>query len=184
MSTKSKTSKISRAARITTVVAGIQKHFSGMATLMLNNTSINTAAFVSQLQADIALSNKATATRAQLTTDVNAANQSHATVDPLLRFLRALVIGQFGDTDASASILADFAMAPRKTPSTSTATKAQAAAQAKATRVARGTAGPKQKAKIKGVVPAAEPTGSAAVTIPATPAASNAPASPIKPTTA
>lgn len=183
MTTKSKTSKVSRAARITTVVAGIQKHFSGMATLMLNNTSINTAAFVSQLQADIALSNKATATRAQLTTDVNAANQSHATVDPLLRFLRALVIGQFGDTDASASILADFAMSPRKPPSTNVDAKAQAKAQAAATRVARGTKGPKQKAKVKGVVPAAQPTGSATEAAPATPAASTAPATPTKPTT-
>jgi len=174
--TASKDSKASRAARITTVVAGIQKHFLGLAALMLGNSSFTPAALISLLQGDIAASNKATATRSQLTTDVAAAKQSHQTVDPLLRFLRAFVIGQFGDTEASASILGDFDMTPRKPRSTDVDAKAQAKAQAKATRVARSTTGPKAKAKVKGVVPAAEPTGNATVTAPATPVASNAPA--------
>jgi hypothetical protein len=174
--TTSKQSKASRAARITTVVAGIQKHFLSLVTMMLGNTSFTPAALITLLQGDIAASNKATATRSQLTTDVDAAKQSHQTVDPLLRFLRAFVIGQFGDTEASASILGDFAMAPRKARSTNVDAKAQAKAQAKATRVARNTMGPKEKAKVKGVVPAAQPTGNATVTAPATPVASTAPA--------
>ncbi|HEY3819504.1 MAG TPA: hypothetical protein VGL81_20180 [Polyangiaceae bacterium] len=174
--TTSKASKADRAARITTVVAGIQKHFLSLATLMLGNTSFSPAALIALLQGDIAASNKATATRSQLTTDVNAAKQSHQTVDPLLRFLRAFVIGQFGDTEASASILGDFDMSPRKPRPTNVDTKALAKVKNAATRVARNTMGPKAKAKVKGVVPAVQPTGSATVTAPATPVAGNAPA--------
>ena len=174
--TTSKQSKASRAVRITAAVAGIQKHFLSLATLVLGNASFSPAALISLFQGDIAASNKATATRSQLTTDVAAAKQSHQTVDPLLRFLRSFVIGQFGDTEASASILGDFAMSPRKPRSTDVDAKAQAKAQAQATRVARNTMGPKAKAKVKGVVPAAQPTGSATVTATATPVASTAPA--------
>jgi hypothetical protein len=167
MTTSSKTSKVSRAARITAIVAGIQKHFSGQASLQLGNTSFSPAALIALLQGDITLSNKATASRAQLTTDVEAANQSHQTVDPLLRFINALVISQFGDTEASASILGDFGMSPRKVPVKSAEVKAEAAVKLRATRVARGTTGPKQKAKITGVVPAAPPiTGAAVVPAP------------------
>lgn len=182
MATSSKTSKISRAARITAVVAGIQKHFLSQASLQLGNTSFSPAALIALLQADINLSNKATASRAQLTTDVEAAKQSHQTVDPLLRFINALVISQFGDTESSASTLADFGMSPRKVPVKSAAVKAEAVVKLRATREARGTTGPKQRSRIKGVVPANPPsTGGATVAAPATPAASTAPA-PVKPT--
>ena len=82
MATNTKSSKISRAARITAIVAGIQKHFLSQASLQLGNTSFGPAALIALLQADINLSNKATASRAQLSTDVEAAKQSHQTVDP------------------------------------------------------------------------------------------------------
>jgi hypothetical protein len=167
MATSSKTSKVSRAARITALVAGIQKHFLSQASLVLGNTSYSPAALIALLQADISLSNKATASRAQWATDLQAANQSHQTVDPLLRFIDALIISQFGDTESSASILADFGKSPRKVPVISAATKAEAAVKMRATRAARGTTGPKAKAKITGVVPAAPPTtGAAAVPAP------------------
>jgi hypothetical protein len=167
MATSSKTSKVSRAARITAIVAGIQKHFLSQASLQLGNTSFSPAALIALLQADISLSNKATASRAQWTTDVDAAKTSHQTVDPLLRFINALVISQFGDTEASASILGDFGMSPRKVPVKSAEVKAEAVVKLRATRVARGTTGPKAKAKITGVVPAAPPTtGGTAVPAP------------------
>jgi hypothetical protein len=156
MGTSSHDSKSARASRINAMIAGIQKRFSSHATLQLGNASYSPAALVSLLQADIALSNKATASRAQLTTDVQAAKASHATVDPLLRFLKAFVTGQFGDGESSASILAEFGLSPRKVPVKSAETKAKAVVRSKATRVARGTMGPKARSKVKGVVPPAE----------------------------
>ncbi len=181
MGTSSKTSKSSRASRINAMAAGIQKHFSNLAALQLGNASYTPAALVTLLQSDITLSNKATASRAQLTTDVQAAKASHATVDPLLRFLHAFVVGQFGDGQSSATILADFGLSPRKVPVKSADAKAKAAAQSKATRVARGTLGPKEKSKVKGVVPAEPPTtGGTAAAAPATPPAGNAAATPAK----
>jgi len=171
----SKASKASRAARLTTVIAGIQKHFLALASLMLGNQAISPAALIALLQADIVASNKATASRLQLTADANAAKQSHQTVDPLLRFLRAFVIGQFGDTEASAAILGDFAISPRKPRSTNVDVKAVAKAKAKATRVARNTLGAKQKAKVKGSVTVVQLEGSTAEAVPA-PVANNAPA--------
>jgi hypothetical protein len=54
---------------------------------------------------------------------------------------------------AGSTAAGDFGVVP-KTPVKSPATKAEAAAKAKATRVARGTKGPKAKLKIKGTIPA------------------------------
>ena len=73
-------------------------------------------------------------------------------------------------------------MSPRKVPVKSAEVKAQAVVKLRATRVARGTTGPKARSKVKGVVPAVPPTtGGPVVTSPATPAANTAPA-PAKPT--
>jgi hypothetical protein len=171
----SKASKASRAARINAVISGIQKHFASLASLMLGNKSISPTDLIALLTTDIVASNKATAARAQLATDVEAAKQSHQTVDPLLRFLRAFVIGQFGDTQASADILGDFGMSPRKPRPTNVDAKAVAKAKMQATRAARSTKGSKQKAKVKGSVSVVQLQGSTAGASP-TPAASNAPA--------
>ncbi|HEV3194092.1 MAG TPA: hypothetical protein VGY54_26485 [Polyangiaceae bacterium] len=64
--------------------------------------------------------------------------------------MKAFVIAQFGDTQDSSKVLEDFGYTPRKVPQKKADTKAQAAAQGKATRAVRSTRGKKQKAEIKG----------------------------------
>src|SRR5262249_30982685 len=143
----SRSSKASRAARINAAIAGIQKHFATLALLMLGNESISPADLIALLLGDVVASNEATAARAQLTAAADSAKQSHRRVDPLLRFLRGLVISRFGDSEASAAILADFGLSPRRSRPTSVDVKAVAKAKMLATRKARGTKGPRQKAK-------------------------------------
>jgi hypothetical protein len=70
----------------------------------------------------------------------------------------------------SVETLADFGLTPRKQVNPKTDATALKIARAKATRVARGTVGPKQKAKIKGVVPAPPHPIPPAATAPTAPA--------------
>jgi hypothetical protein len=181
MATSSKTSKVSRQARIQKVISGIQKYFLNQTALTLGGVSTPPTDLIKLLQSDIDASNAATATRALLTTDVQAERNSHQKVDPVLRFIKSFVMGQFGDTSDSAHKLEDFGYSPRKPRVTKVQVKAVAADKARATRVVRHTMGPKQKAKVKGTVAVAPSTDAATTKAPATPAATAAPA-PAKPT--
>ncbi|HEY8039212.1 MAG TPA: hypothetical protein VIF15_05430, partial [Polyangiaceae bacterium] len=90
---------------------------------------------------------------------------------PVLRYLKTFVVTQFGDTQDSGPKLEIFGFTPRKARTTTVKTKAAAAEKVVATRKARNTMGPKQKAKIKGT-PAPEPvtTGTVAQAPPVKPA--------------
>jgi hypothetical protein len=81
----------------------------------------------------------------------------------------------FGNTP---DVLADFGLAPKAQAQVSPEARVIAAAKRKATRAARHTMGPKQKAGVKGVVPDV-------ITIPTTasPVVTTAPASPAAPAT-
>ncbi len=77
--------------------------------------------------------------------------------------VKAYIVGNFGD--AVPTMMNDFGYGTPKKRSTPTAAeKAQAVVQAMATRAARGTKGPKQKAKVKGVVAAPATEATSAVT--------------------
>ena len=169
--------KAARQNRLRLVLAGILKHFSGVTTVMLGGKQVALADLTKRIQADIAASDTSVQARAQLTTDVQAELASHADLDPDLRLFKFFVIAQYGDTQDASTTLSDFGYAPRKTPTKSLAAKTQAAEQAKATREARGTMGPKAKAKIKGTVatpapvegsstPSPAPTGGGSATKP------------------
>ena len=174
----SKQSKVTRQAGINKVISGIQKYFLNQTALTLGGVSYPPADLIKSFQADIAASNVATASRSQLTTDVKAERDSHQKVDPLLRFLKSFVMGQFGDTQNAASKLADFGYTPHKPRSTNVEVKAVAADKMRATRAARSTMGSKQKAKVKGTIAAAPSNDVAPVKAPPTPAAAPAPAKP------
>ena len=174
----SKQSKVTRQARINAAISGIQKHFLNQTALTLGSVSYPPADLIKSFQADIAASNVATASRSQLATDVKAELDSHQKVDPLLRFLKSFVMGHFGDTQNAASTLADFGYTPHKPRSTNVDVKAAAAGKMRATRVARHTMGPKQKAKVKGTIATAPSNDVAPAKAPPAPAAVPAPAKP------
>ncbi len=170
----SNTNKTTRLARLNQLIAGIQKYFMTLAAIQLGGKSYTPADLVTMLQGCIAAVQKASNSKAAYLADVQLERNANEQIAPVLRYLKAFVIAQFGDTQDSSQKLEDFGLTPRKVRPKNVQVKAQAAEKLVATRKARGTKGPKQRAKIKGTPPTEASTGSANGA-PA-PAASTAPA--------
>jgi hypothetical protein len=167
--------KPTRKDRLRLIVSGVQKHYpSGQMTLASQTFNLPSD-LVKAIQADIDATDAADKARADWLAAVQVQTDSHQKVGPVLRALKRTVLGQFGDTQDASSTLADFGYAPPKVTEKSSATKAAAAEQGRATRAARHTMGSKQKLQVKGTVTPASP--------PATPASPPAagPAAPVAP---
>jgi hypothetical protein len=167
MSAASNPNRVTRLARINQVIAGIGKHFANVPEIVLGGTSYTPAALVAVLQKAVADILQASNSKAAWVADVQTQRNTIAEVGPVLRYMKTFVITQFGDTQDSAKKLEDFGYTPRKPRSKDVAVKAEAAAKGKATREARGTKGPKQKASIKGNVETKPSTGGAVTPAPA-----------------
>jgi hypothetical protein len=150
----SKASKASRQNRLRLVLAGVDKHFQNVSSFTLGGRVITRADFEKLLQEDIDASDASVQAQAKLREDVQVERNSHAQVNPVLRLFKLFVVAQFGDTSDASTTLADFGFTPRKAPKKTLAVKTEATAKTQATRSARHTMGPKQKAKVKGTVPA------------------------------
>jgi hypothetical protein len=142
-------------AEIQKVMAGVQKHLAGK-TLVLANTTITAEAFVAALAAKtVQLSGIENARQAWLAQS-KAFDDAYADeMEPQLLALRQLVQSTFG---MSGSELVDFGMKPRPTRKRTAKQVVATADKAAATRTARHTVGPRQKAAIHGTVTAPEPT--------------------------
>jgi hypothetical protein len=173
--------KTTRANRIRQVSAGLTKYYASTP-LVLAGATYKPAALQTFLQADVDANDASTAARANWLNTVKVAKSTDAETDPVLRAIQSQVMAQYSEAPNAETVLADFGYSPRKKPTKTVQQKTAAVAQAKATREARGTKGPKAKAKIKGIVPAisadasqaVSPTPAPAVTAPApAPAASS-----------
>ncbi len=171
--------KVTRQVRIGQVIAGIQKYFMTLPQIPLGGTTYTPAALVDRLQKGLAAIKQSSNAKAAWLADVQTQRNTLAELGPVLRYIKAFVIAQFGDTQDSSTKLEDFGLSYRKTRSKNVEVKVEAVGKVRATRVARSTRGKKQKAKIKGTPGAQPPKGGSATTGPA-PAASTAPA-PVKP---
>jgi hypothetical protein len=150
--------KTTRANLIRQVKAGLAKHFASTP-LVLAGTTYKPAALQKFLQADVDANDASTAARAAWLTAARNASSTDAVTDVVLRAIHAHVKAQHGESVDAETALADFGYAlPRKVTRT-VEEKTAAVAQAKATRQARHTLGPKAKAKIKGTVPVEPPQG-------------------------
>jgi hypothetical protein len=168
-------SKISRASRDAAdqkMIDGIQKNLSQLASLPVGNTSYTPAQIVQIYQDRLTTSQAAADATAQRTAAIKADVDKQAATRTTTRAFRKIVSGMFAQ---SPDVLATFGLTPPKVATRSVETKTGAVAKAKATRAARHTLGPKQKAKIHGAVtdpagstPSPEPT-------PTTPQAGSAP---------
>ncbi len=173
--TATDSNKATRQNRLRQVISGFDKHFPGVASVTLGGVVYTPATLTALIQGDINASDASVQAKANLASVVQVERNSHAKVDPVLRFLKANVIAQFGDTLDASSTLADFGYTPRKSPKTTVATKSEALAKTKATRALLHTAGPRQKAKAKSEASAAAaepsptPTPAPAATPTATP---------------
>lgn len=143
-------SRTTRQNRLRLILSGIQKHFSGVTSITLGGQPEALADLTSRIQADIAASDTYVQAQAELATEVQAENASHAALDPLLRLFKLYVVAQFGDAVDASTELADFGYAPRKTATRSLETKTEAAEKALATRAARHTMGPKARLEVTG----------------------------------
>jgi hypothetical protein len=151
MTSTTKPTKATALAGVLALIAGIQKHFP-TGSLTVGNVVFTTAALILLLQGQ---ADAMTAqTTAQKTADdaMTALRALQTKNGPTIQALKDLLLAQFG---SASQTLADFGLTPHKARAPLTvAQKAAAAAKSKATRAARGTAGPKAKLAIKGTVPA------------------------------
>jgi hypothetical protein len=147
------------------LIDGLVKHAATLATLLVAGTVVKTSDLVLVLQARIAAIKLALSTKASFMAAVAAAHAEIANTAKLVSGARqALKIAFAGQVDT----LADFGLKPPKPRTPLTAEqKAAAVSKGRATREARHTMGPKEKAKITGVTAAAAAATAAAATPPA-----------------
>ena len=146
--------------------AGVTKYFTALPTLMLAGVVTTPTAINAVFQADIVASTALDAAEADVAQKRAAQKAARAAAIAERSDLKTYILGNYGEQ--AVQMLADFGFEPPKPRGAKTvASKAQAVAQSKATREARGTKGAKQKAVIKGVVatPAAEPTATPATPV-------------------
>jgi hypothetical protein len=172
-------SKVTTTGADQAVIAGIKTDLQSMSSIPLGASTYTPTSLAAAIQARIDASNAVATTKAAWQGAVKTYDGIDTQVTVLVREIKNLVIACWGPSSPK---LADFGFKPvTRTPLTS-AQKVARAAKADATRKARGTLGRKQKAAIKGVVPAAptEPA-TAPVSAPATaptPAPAPAPQAP------
>jgi hypothetical protein len=146
-------------------MAGIDKYLASEPTIPLDGSANAPADIKKVLQNTIDAADATLAARAVWVASSSAEQALHDSTLSMLASLRSFVMLKFGSN--AIATLADFGFEPRKRTVPAVETKAAAVDKSLATRAARHTMGPKQKAKIKGTV---------AVTAPATPPAAPAPA--------
>ncbi len=141
-------------------MSGLKKHFGSAPTLLIEGKAMKPDDVIAQLQGAIDAIDASIAAEAAFHAQVDAQRAAIATARVLVRGLKGTVRTQLG---TSLAVQTDFGFV-EKTPKVLTPEeKAAAVAKGKATRAARGTKGPRQKAKIKGSVAA----GAASATKPA-----------------
>jgi hypothetical protein len=170
MTTNTKNNKLSQQAADQSLIDGFTKHAATIpASLLIAGAQVPTTTVISTLQARIAARAATAPAKATYQALVKADQDERTTSAPLVSGARQAVLVMFA---GQIQVLADFGLTPRKTPAPRTPEqKAASAAKAKATRAARHTMGPVQKAQITG----ATPQGDATVPAPA-PAPAAAPA--------
>ena len=147
--TTSSKSKATVLAQLQALITGLQKQFpNGQFTL--GNTVFTTAALVQTLQSLIDAINAVNTAQANAKVALAALGVTVAKVGPVVLALKRNLLSMFGD---ATDTLALFGLEPRKAPAPRTGPElAAAAAKAKATRIARGTASKKKKLAVTGNV--------------------------------
>jgi hypothetical protein len=167
-----KPNKAAALASLSSIIAGTQKHTPN-GSLTFGNATYAATTLVQTLQSLLDAMAAHDAAVAKAKDLLLARRDTNAQVGPVHRAYRRYLIATYGDATET---LADYGLKPLKARAPLTVEqKAAAAAQAEATRKARGTKGKKQKAAIKGTV--TKPATTVA-TPPAAPAPATAPAKP------
>ena len=128
-------------------IQGVNQDLQGMPLLYLAKQIFTPQSLAQRIQQRIDAANAIDAAKAAWLKAITDYEAIDGGTDLVLRDLRRLVIGAFGEDSPK---LADFGFSAPKKAQWSEATKAQAVANRAATRKARGTRGPKAKLAIKG----------------------------------
>jgi hypothetical protein len=136
------------------ILKGIHEELPSTSTLPLAGEAYTPQTLADFVQSHIDLGNNVDIARAAWLDEVKAYEAMSKKMRVVSSDLRNHVMATFGrDTPK----LATFGFAPFKVPVLTSEQRALATAKAQATRKARGTMGPKQKAKIKGALETAPP---------------------------
>jgi hypothetical protein len=155
-------------------IVGIRKHFASVPTIPLGGTPTTPNDAIATLQGTIDAVDAAGAAEQAFRGAVAAQNAAIEKGTGLLTDLKTLVKSQLGSSEG---VLGDFGFSNPKRQTPDEATKAAAVVKRAATREARHTMGKRQKAGIKGTVPAT----TASVAASGTSSSGAAPASPVVP---
>lgn len=156
--------------QVQALIAGIQKHFPN-GSFTFGNTAYTTATLSQALQSLANAYSDLNAAHARVKEAGLTLTTMQTQMEPLMRNCKRFIQSAFGTAPQT---LADFGMQPTKarTPLT-VEQKAVAAAKLRATRKARGTTSPKQKAAVKGdvtsviITPVTQPAASSLTATPA-----------------
>jgi hypothetical protein len=133
---------------------GINKHSATIPAVIVSGAAVPLKDITTTLQARIEAAKNVAPAKATWLVAVQADRDQRANSKTLVTVLKqTLELFFAGQVDT----LADFGLTGRKPTVVTPETRVAAAAKARATRAARHTMGKKQKAKIKGTVPAAAP---------------------------
>jgi len=157
----STSTKAEQMARDQGLIAGFPKRMAN-AQILVNGVTYTEQSAVAFLQGRVQVATKVVTTKAAYLAAVKAADAEEiATAGTVSGLVEAIYVA-FGDDPAA---LADFGLPARKKAHRTPAQYLEAAAKAKATRLARHTMSAKAKAAIKGTVPATAASASAPVTV-------------------
>jgi hypothetical protein len=136
---------------------GYTKHAADVGNLVMGSQTFTSADVQAHVKLCADTDTAAEAARGAFHDAVAAAKKAHGDSRAIVAALKQLVLIRFKD---QAEVLADFGLVPKKPRRVRTAEeKAAAASLGKSTRKARGTMGPRQRAKVKGAVaPVTPPT--------------------------
>ena len=136
-------------AELQALSTGIPKYFPNFG-FLIASTTYTTAEVMIIIKSLLDLETASTKAKTAAHDAIVASDAAQAQHAPFIKELRQFVVVAYSNASTT---LADFAIAPRKPRvPLSNAARAAAEAKAKATRLARGTKGSKQKAKITGNV--------------------------------
>jgi hypothetical protein len=157
------------------LIDGFNKHSALISSLMIQGAVQPAQTITGTLQKRIDASNKTLTSKATWTLAVESEKSTRETTATFVAAVRqGLLLFLAGQTD----VLADFGLTARAKPAFTPEELLARAAKAKATRAARHTLGPKQKAAIKGAV---TPTAPATTVPAAAPAVSSPATTPVHP---
>ena len=153
----SKDSKVSRQVQLQKILTGIAKYLASVNPITLGKTAYAPVDLEKLIQAQLDLMSATAKAKSAYEAAVALERQGRTKLSPVLRLLKNFVLSLVGDSQDSSNELGDFGFTPRKRRVLTVAEKSAAEAKSKATREARGTKGPRQKAEVKGTVPETKP---------------------------